>query len=53
LKLSDNPNVNEELHVSREEAESMMWAMLDIKADVKRIRELLEEDDGEETEAQP
>ncbi len=31
----------------------MMWAMLDIKADVRRIRQLLEEDDGEETEAEP
>ncbi len=31
----------------------MMWAMLDIKADVRRIRQLLGEDDGEETEAEP
>jgi len=30
-----------------------MQAMLDIKADVRRIRELLEEEDGEETEAEP
>jgi hypothetical protein len=30
----------------------MMWAMLDIKADVQRIREMLEEEDGEETEAE-
>jgi hypothetical protein len=45
--------LNDELGISREEAESMMWAMLDIKADVRRIRELLEEEDGEETEAEP
>jgi hypothetical protein len=45
--------LDDELHISREEAESMMWAMLDIKADVQRIRELLEEEDGEETEAEP
>jgi hypothetical protein len=45
--------LEDELRISREEAESMMWAMLDIKADVRRIRELLEEEDGEETEAEP
>jgi hypothetical protein len=31
----------------------MMWAMLDSKADVRRIRELLDEEDGEEAEAEP
>jgi hypothetical protein len=45
--------LDDELRISREEAESMMWAMLDIKADVRRIRELLEDEDGEETEAEP
>jgi len=45
--------LDDEFRISREEAESMMRAMLDIKADVRRIRQLLEEDDGEETEAEP
>jgi hypothetical protein len=45
--------LDDDLHISREKAESMMWAMLDIKADVLRIRELLEEEDGQETEAEP
>jgi hypothetical protein len=31
----------------------MVWAMLDIKADVQQIRGLLEEEDGKETEAEP
>ncbi len=31
-----------------EELRSTMWAILDVRAEIRRIRQLLEEDDGEE-----
>jgi hypothetical protein len=39
--------------IAREELTATLFAIVDIRADVRTIRELLEDDDGEATEDDP
>ena len=38
------------MDIDERDVQALMQALFDIKSDVQRIRELLEEDDGEEEE---